>query len=432
LLLTIASILVLPASPSAAVGGRCGAAGTALIARSTPKERGPLRLRRIDCLELPHGRFSGSPPRPPPDGRQYYTYDGISGLWVGTTDADAGPMNLTGSLAVEGIGYSGIPAFAWSGQSGLFGVRQATVKPSGFGLQPPEPIWISASGKIAALPPLTNSARRLDGLLWVGGSGLAVAEFDTRGGYYRPERNDPNPSLAIVDGRRGKVLQTVKVTLLLGRRHVRDLDTRVSDIDAQIDNGIVHALFRMGADTWFDWRQGSPPVRAGLRFATVPGRFALAPGGRNVLVMNGLSASGVICERNPACPAPTPAKGPIAQLRDIRTGAVHWTLSGTAATFSNYQRPSISPDGRYALITLPPRADGHASIALVSMADGRVLQRVEPPSPGGYAMGFDDDGDRAWTSGGAVLVTYALAEAKVRPIRRASRTPESRARRIRG
>jgi hypothetical protein len=54
---------------------------------------------------------------------------------------------------------------------------------------------------------LKNVAGRLDGIRWVGGGGLALAEFGTKGHYYRPEHDDPTPSLAIVDGRRGRVLQ---------------------------------------------------------------------------------------------------------------------------------------------------------------------------------------------------------------------------------
>jgi hypothetical protein len=71
------------------------------------------------------------------------------------------------------------------------------------------PVRTVQQGEIEPLPELHHAAGPLDALLWAGGDGLAVAQFGTRGGFYRPEHDDPNPTFAIVDARRGIVLDTL-------------------------------------------------------------------------------------------------------------------------------------------------------------------------------------------------------------------------------
>src|SRR3546814_3659185 len=106
--------------------------------------------------------------------------------------------------------YSKAPPFVWRNDSkAILGVRQDTMRPSGFALGPLSPIEIPNDGEPHPLPLLKDVAGGLDGMLWVGNSGLALAEFGTKGKYYRPQHDDPTPTLRIVDGRRGKVLQTV-------------------------------------------------------------------------------------------------------------------------------------------------------------------------------------------------------------------------------
>ncbi|RWY79874.1 hypothetical protein EHI44_30565 [Rhizobium leguminosarum] len=48
----------------------------------------------------------------------------------------------------------------------------------------------------------------LDEIYWVGGSGLALAAFGTKGNYYKPEREDRRSTLALADGRNGTILQS--------------------------------------------------------------------------------------------------------------------------------------------------------------------------------------------------------------------------------
>ncbi|HYI41710.1 MAG TPA: hypothetical protein VE053_15485 [Allosphingosinicella sp.] len=64
------------------------------------------------------------------------------------------------------------------------------------------------------LPALRHPARPLDGLQWIGGEGRALALFGARGGYYRPEHEDPEPTLAMVDAGLGRVLASVPARTL--------------------------------------------------------------------------------------------------------------------------------------------------------------------------------------------------------------------------
>jgi hypothetical protein len=124
--------------------------------------------------------------------------------------------------------------------------------------------------------------------------------------------------------------------------------------------------------------------------------------------MKNLSATGTICELNPKCPPPTPQSGPIAELRDIETGKLIWSINGTAKTFSGTNVPAISPDGRLALISMPQREGPYATTALVDMISGKVLQEVPNPWNTECTTSFSPDGKTVWLSGGSRIVTYRL------------------------
>src|SRR3546814_2511845 len=80
---------------------------------------------------------------------------------------------------------------------------------------------------------------------------------------------------------------------------------------------------------------------------------------------------GVICEhyggtpRRPECEERTPQSGAVADLWDVQTGRRLWSIAGTAYDFSQTYRPTISPDGRYALVSMPvgkgSRSEEHTS-----------------------------------------------------------------------
>src|SRR3546814_20701327 len=76
------------------------------------------------------------------------------------------------------------------------------------------------------------------------------------GNVYRPEQDYPTPTLGIVDGRIGKVLQTVPMPLSQNGKP----PTLVGDIDARLDRqGKIFALFVLNGGRWFEWQQGKLP-----------------------------------------------------------------------------------------------------------------------------------------------------------------------------
>src|SRR3546814_7869567 len=78
--------------------------------------------------------------------------------------------------------YSKAPPFVWRNDSkAILGVRQDTMRPSGFALGPLSPIEIPNDGEPHPLPLLKDVAGGLDGMIWVGNSGLALAEFGKKG-----------------------------------------------------------------------------------------------------------------------------------------------------------------------------------------------------------------------------------------------------------
>lgn len=386
----------------------CGADEKQMVTQSRPLTSGPLQLKSIFCLNLPPGPNGNSPPSLSPDGTRYFSYDEIEGLWIGAVNSRSTPQHVEGRLAVSGLGYSRVPPFGWSADSQMiFGARQITANPSGFALGPVSSIVVPVGQSPRPLPALKSIAGNLDGLRWVGGTGLAVAEFGTKGRYYRPEHADPHPTIAIVDGRQGKVIQAVAMPLSNGAK----AEAMIADIDARLDGrGKIYAVMFFGGPKWFEWRQGEIPRSLPIKIDKLGWLlFALAPDLKTVLVMHNLSATGIICEHNPSCPRLTPTTGVIADLRETATGRVVWQIMGTAADFSRSYKPAISPDGRYGLVTMPGSGNISETTALISMRDGRVLQRIAHPWNSECTTGFGNDGKSAWISGGAWVVIYRVS-----------------------
>jgi hypothetical protein len=92
---------------------------------------------------------------------------------------------------------------------------------------------------------------------------------------------------------------------------------------------------------------------------------------------------------------------------------VLWRLQARATQFWNQRAaPAISPNGRYALVEIPPEA-GRAMVALVSMKDGKIRQRFSAVHVGSYkqAFGFTEGGKRVWLTSGNIVFRYRLREA---------------------
>lgn len=351
---------------------------------------------------MPH--FPHGAPILSPDGKAFFAYESAKGVWVGRIGKPEGTRRFELRSAFDDFLDDTAP-FVWASDSrAIFGVKQERTRPNGFGEGPLSPYLFALNGSAMRLPELTSVAGPLDELYWADGGGTALAVFGTKGEYYRPPQSQPRPAVAIVDARRGKVLQSIEIAELpgaTGRAAILGADVRVDG------RGRADALIVLSLDHWVHWRQGEAPrlVPIGVKPWLTP--FALTPDGGGVLVMRNLSATGVICEFNANCPLPTPASGAIAELHDLRTGKLIWSLDGTAKTFSRTSRPAISPDGRYSLVPMP-YGDGGATTALVAMASGRILQMIPNPSTGECAVGFSPDGREAWISGLGTVMRYRI------------------------
>jgi hypothetical protein len=386
-----------------------------IVDQAAPVTDGPYRLVNAFCPSGLNSSYTISAPLISPDGR-HFLVSGYDSLWIGEIGSKAVPRVIPSRMTFDGFGYSKVPPFAWTDDSkAILGVRQDTMRSSGFALSPLSPIEIPVGGKPRPLPLLKDVAGGLDGVLWVGGGGLALAEFGTKGGYYRPEHDDPTPTLAIVDGRKGKVLQTVPMP----RSNNGKPATLVRAIDARLDRQRkIFALFVLDGGRWFEWQQGKPPRETPLQPGLTGDRkFALSPHLKTVLIAHDLSASGMICEhygsapRRPECEKRTPQSGAVADLWDIETGRRLWGITGTAYNFSKTYRPTISPDGRYALVSMPTgKGSYRETIALVSVADGHEIQRFNKPESYDFVLRFGRDSRSFSIDGSLAVLTYRLAE----------------------
>lgn len=352
-----------------------------------------------------------------PDGLKYLYFHRRDGLWFDSIEADGDPNNLEGRISNGSLGYADIPPFEWSSSSqDIYGVQRKTVIPNGFALEPLSTILISSGGQVRKLPQLEHPAGGLDGILWVGHEGLAIGEFGTKGGYYRPSHEDHNPTIAMVDGRRGHIIQAESIPPLVYEGNIRaKLPSLIGEIDARIDDqGKIHAIFVMEGHRWFEWQQGEkirPLHSLDIDPSKAPAKwFSATPDFSKVLIVKGLRATGVICEHNPDCPEPTPSTGTIAELRSLDTGDVLWNIEGTAYTFGNPLKPVISLDGQYAIISMPGDKSGRSSLALISMGDGTIIQKIDKPSHGQRGAGFSKDGKQIWVSGLRSVAVYDIGK----------------------
>jgi len=406
-----------------------------------PTSPGPLRLVSLSCLDFERSPFGVSDPILSPDGT-------AAARWH---QGQPAPIEIVGRERPErvaipnrvsfrefgsSVGGNGLAdALAWASDSRrLWAVRQSTMAPSGFALGGLEPVVIGRDGAVHALPALRHRAGPLDAILWVGGDGLALTQFGARGRYYRPEHDDPAPVLAMVDAARGRVLATVPKPRtppqgasiqMNGPALQRAAGTVLRDgrmraviafgpwaegpRSARPDQRIVHP------PVWMVWTQGEPPLtRPAFHPEEIGHRFALTRDGSRLLVIRPLQPGGTppICPRAPPCRPgrPIPRTGPIAELIDIGTWRVLWRLPARVERFwAQGAEPAISPDGRFALIALPPAGD-RLPIALVDLERGRIVQTIAPAQVGSYryGLGFTADGRQARVSVDNLMHLYRI------------------------
>lgn len=412
-----------------------------------PIGAGPARLAAVRCLDLPRGQDYRLPPIVSPDAKSvaFWSDGQVAPLDVVTFGGGPGfrrANRVTFRDFGTGIQDERQGALAWrSDGSGLWSVEQQVARPSGWALSGLTPILIDRDGNVRRFVPPEHPAGPLDALAWVGGEGLAIAQFGARGARYRPEHEDPSPTLAMIDVPRRLILHTLTAAdaeaLRLGAGSYYSFGLlEVSAV--RLRNGRLRALLQLErmADpshkpaasagpsqgrflpaTWLVWTQGGKPAPLTPPF---DGRFAraeLTPDGSHILAWRPLAPEqGTIyeCYHCPPRPPPTPVEGPVAALVDATSGRKVWSLKARAGEHWNrFGGPVISPTGRLALIPIPATG-GRQTIALLAMADGRVLQRFSLACTSCYpqSFGFTRGGRQMWIGIMNRLVFYDLDESK--------------------
>jgi hypothetical protein len=309
-----------------------------------------------------------------------------------------------GTFAKFGSEIRSIPAFTWASNSQfLWTATHESLHPSGFAKTQMQAVQTAEDGRLQPLPPLQHAAGPLDALLWADGDGLAVGQFGTRGEFYRPRRDDPNPAFAIVDAARGRVLDTLPFAAVEPlRERSRGAPPHVLVRNAAattLPDGRVRALLSVGQ--WVVWTQGEAPRTMPDPYADEIGlRMVLSPDGSRVLVGRLLRTEGSVCHRaNYDCGPGRAVEGILAAVHDLGTGRALWTIRATATADYEFPTPAIGQNGLYALVGLMP-TDAHPFI-------GKIVQIF--PSPGGdYAMGFVRGGRSVWTHAYGLTALYDL------------------------
>jgi hypothetical protein len=411
------ALLVLWPSERAAAAApppRIHCVGDQLTLDLEPLGTGPLALGAVYCQEMRSSPFPLSAPVVSPDGRAIAYFDHDTVLRVARLDSARAWTDYQadlGTFAKFGSDIRSIPAFTWDSNSQfLWTATHESVRSSGFAKTPMQAVRTADDGRLQPLPPLQHAAGPLDALLWADGDGLAVAQFGTRGEFYRPKHDDPSSTLAIADAAHGRVLDTLPFAALEPlRERARGTPAYVLVRNAAattLPDGRVRALLRVGQ--WVVWTQGEAPRAMPDPYADEIGlRMVLSPDGSRVLVGRLLRTKGSICYRaNYGCEPGRAVEGILAAVHDLGTGQALWTIRATATADYEFPTPAISQNGRYALVGLMP-ADARPLIALVFMDDGKIVQTF--PSPGGnYAMGFVRGGRGVWTHAYGVTALYDL------------------------
>jgi len=372
------------------------------LAMLEPTPNGPMTFKTIRCLPIPESWPRLLPPFLSPNGDFVAAFGFTKGLWLGDVTRGGRAHIIKGNL--PGDLFLRTAPFAWlDDSSAVMGAKRDVAMPTGRAVAYMRPYLFALDGSEVKLPELVHRNGPLEELHWVGGSGLALAAFGTRGSSDKPGHEDYKPTFALVDARNGTILQSVEKESIPEMVGQRSLEAITSRIDAF---GKAHILIAWAPGKWLLWIQGQPPRVVPIASSTRSTPFALSSDASSVLLMANLSATGSLCELGNSCSPPTPQSGTIAELRDVATGQVKWTLSGTASYFSHSAAPGISPDGRYGLISLPDEK-GNA-IALISMETGKVIQKFRQPGWGPIGLSFSSDSKFGIIAAGTVMATFAI------------------------
>ncbi|MES2289468.1 MAG: hypothetical protein V4530_06990 [Pseudomonadota bacterium] len=327
-----------------------------------------------------------------------------------------------------------VVALGWAPNStSLWSVDQAIVKPSSFSITGLRPIKVSASGQITPLPLLEHAAGPLDAIQWIGNRGLALAQFGTRGNYYRPEHPDIMPTIAIVDAATGRVRSSFRADRIPGLPVPADkVNIRIRSATATLlKDGRARSVIEFSG--WGEAVKGAKPNETAVRrhagarvvwtegevprvlTAAIEGSFGIiSPDGSTLLVTRRLQPlrHGPVRECYGMCtpePPPTPVEGVLVENIDIASGRVLWSVAARAAENWNQARPAISPDGRYAILGIPAK-NGREYNGLFDMRDGRIVQAFSLVATGSYdqAYSFSPDSRHLWITCNNTIVRYRL------------------------
>jgi hypothetical protein len=372
-----------------------------------PLGDGPLQLVAVYCQAVDATLRSVSATLVSPDAQSIAYYADNKTLRVARLDAGRTWTDYGAEMTFARFDWNirSAPAISWFANGEFLWAAEQQLGRGGFAASALQPVKTAERGTLL-LPPVRHDAGPLDGLLWADHDGLAIAQFGTRGEYYRPEHEDKNPLFAIVDAPRGLVRDTLRfsdIDILKDRNRsppgvfVRDA------VATKLPDGKVRALLSVGR--WVVWTEGETPrILPDPYVDEFHNRMAISPDGSRVLIGHLLRTNGGMCGRTGGCKLGQPVEGVLVDLRDLATGQMLWSIRATVADDYEFPTPAISPDARYALVGLVPQ-NNLPLIALISLEDGKIVQTL--PAPGGeYAIGFARGGRTVWTHAYGVTALY--------------------------
>lgn len=304
---------------------------------------------------------------------------------------------------------SGIPTFKWSEDSSfIWGAIRDRTKPGGFPVGPLRLVR-ATDGVLDTLPTFAPSYGYLDRIVWAG-RGFAIGSFNFDGSDYKPPHQDRNPFRAMINAQTGTVIETLP-------DNVDGFPTRDLDIVAarMTEDNRVQAVLLSKA-RWVIWTQGkhfksiTRAASGEMVKQTKPAGGAISVDGKRYLIVWSLRAidhcptdqlSGEPC-RIPV----TPTEGVLAEYHNIESGRLEWTIRWNSYHLIPGLPPALSADGKLAMMLLPANKTQPPKIAVVSTADGKVLQTFEFDRP--TKVGFTQDGKRAYVLGEGFSVFYTI------------------------
>jgi hypothetical protein len=357
---------------------------------------GPAQLVRMECRPVP-----GSPS---PNGKRYLSFSS-GGLKIASLDgSEPGPvfaMRAPGAARTQAL-------FRWSRTSDfVWGSDQERAAPGGWYTGPVRLLKYHVNGRRQELPSPRHPAGPLDDVEWIGHDGLALAQFGSFGGYYRPERDDPDPTLAIIDAERGRVLQALSMRAIPGARSAQGQPMIPQIRTIAFKEGVQpHIFLQWPTGLALHWTLGEEPVPVVPVKRDFWQRLVLDPAGKWLLVAPTLTVASIAeCHDDDPCPAEPPVTGPVLELFDFVTRERLWSISETTGSWGGPAEPVVSPDGRH--VVMPVRALGGRICLLVAMDRGTVLQRIVCERDAEIV--FAPDGRSFTMSDNMAVRTYALA-----------------------